>query len=341
MESLESVRAILRHRSRQDLADLLDHSNVDYDESTQYGTQLFSRLTTAEIYSPIEDYDRLRNISQANRKAILSAFLEIYPPRAYEMEINWIEFRLDSTKLKEPCLNNDSLIIEVEAQRSLMISVSTGGPRIDQVNEQYISRRNLIKKGLVNRKISDPNPYNDLWAWYGKWSSGDLPTYQSRRIYLSELYKPLIEKLQMSSTNPPNQLFEAPTGWNVIDRDMGEIRTLLEQAQTTQQFQMVGLACRELLISIAQTVYIKARHMSAVDKEPSETDAKRMLDAYIVVELKGGPNEQLRKYARASLDLANVLQHRRTATFRDAALCAEATLSVINFIAIVSGQRNP
>jgi hypothetical protein len=35
------------------------------------------------------------------------------------------------------------------------------------------------------------------------------------------------------------------------------------------------------------------------------------------------------------------LQHKRTATFRHAALCAEATVAVINLVAIVSGQRDP
>ena len=49
--------------------------------------------------------------------------------------------------------------------------------------------------------------------------------------------------------------------------------------------------------------------------EASETDAKRMLDAYLAVELGGGPNEQARKHARASLDLANQLQHRAPPRF--------------------------
>jgi hypothetical protein len=35
------------------------------------------------------------------------------------------------------------------------------------------------------------------------------------------------------------------------------------------------------------------------------------------------------------------LQHKRTADFRHAALCAEATAAVINLVAIVSGQRDP
>jgi len=66
-----------------------------------------------------------------------------------------------------------------------------------------------------------------------------------------------------------------------------------------------------------------------------------MLEAYIAAELQGGPHEESRKHARAALNLANALQHRRTATFRDAALCAEGAAAVVNTIAIVSGRRDP
>jgi len=57
--------------------------------------------------------------------------------------------------------------------------------------------------------------------------------------------------------------------------------------------------------------------------------------------LAGPNNEASRNHARAAFDLANELQHKRTANFRLAALCAEATLAVMNLIAIVSGQRDP
>jgi hypothetical protein len=65
-----------------------------------------------------------------------------------------------------------------------------------------------------------------------------------------------------------------------------------------------------------------------------------MLEAYIAVELAGGPNEYARKYLRSALDFSVMLQHKRTATFRDAAMCVEATTSVINIVAIVSGRRD-
>lgn len=61
----------------------------------------------------------------------------------------------------------------------------------------------------------------------------------------------------------------------------------------------------------------------------------------MAIELAGGANEETRKHARSALDLANVLQHRRTASFRDAALCVEASTTVVNVVAIVAGRRDP
>jgi hypothetical protein len=66
-----------------------------------------------------------------------------------------------------------------------------------------------------------------------------------------------------------------------------------------------------------------------------------MLGAYMSVDLAGAANEEARKHARAALDLAIALQHHRTATFRQAAICVEATTAVVNIIAIVAGRRDP
>jgi hypothetical protein len=82
------------------------------------------------------------------------------------------------------------------------------------------------------------------------------------------------------------------------------------------------------------------KHPTPDGMAPSSTDADRQLEAYVNVEHGGGSNETVRRHAKAALTLANALQHRRTATFRDAALCAEATTSVVNLIAIISGRRD-
>lgn len=238
-------------------------------------------------------------------------------------------------------MTDEELITEIEAQRALMVAVATGGPRIQEVDLEYRRRRSKIEQGLAERGIQDPNPHTDLWQWYGTWSSGAYPSYSSRRVYISELYDPLIDRIRRGRAKVGSDLFEEPSGWAKVDRGMDKVRERLETASTEEEFQTVGLLCREALISLAQEVYCRERHKSRDGIAPSITDAKRMLEAYIAVELQGGAQEESRKYARAALDLGNALQHCRTATFRDAALCAEATAGVLNTIAIVSGRRDP
>lgn len=226
----------------------------------------------------------------------------------------------------------------VEELRDVMIAVATGGPKINEVERDYKSLRQSVRVKLSRTGIDDPNPYRDLWKWYGKWSSGDLPTYASRREYIRDLFGPLLDEL--SPTNTTDQVRpHKPTGWERVDRCLDSVQLRLPDANHEEDFQVIGHQCREVLISLAQAVYDADKHATEDGVEPSKTDAKRMLDAYIATELSGSSNAYARKHAKSSLDLANQLQHKRTATRREALLCAEATTSVVNLVAIVSGRR--
>lgn len=126
-----------------------------------------------------------------------------------------------------------------------------------------------------------------------------------------------------------------------MDRTLNRCRQQLANAVAEEDFQVVGLHCREILISLADVVWDAARHPTLDEVPPSEADAKRKLEAYIAVELSSGANEEVRRHARASLSLALALQHRRTAGYRDAAMCLEGTTSMVNLLAIVQGRRDP
>jgi hypothetical protein len=133
-------------------------------------------------------------------------------------------------------------------------------------------------------------------------------------------------------------IFEEPAGWQKVDRQLQEMRLRLDSAETEEQYQGVGLLCREVLISVAQEVYDPVRHPLIDDKTPSDTDAKRMLEAIFEVELRGSSNEEARAHAKAAVRLALTLQHKRLADLRTTALCAE-TWSVVNMLAIIAGRR--
>ena len=135
------------------------------------------------------------------------------------------------------------------------------------------------------------------------------------------------------------QVFDEPTGWRKVDRQLQEVRLRLDTAESEEQYQAVGLLCREVLVSVAQEVFDPASHPCEDAIDPSDTDAKRMLEAIFNAELQGGGNEEARTHAKAALRLALALQHKRTADFRMAALCAEATSSVVNMLAVLAGRR--
>ncbi len=121
------------------------------------------------------------------------------------------------------------------------------------------------------------------------------------------------------------------TGWARVDRTVSEIRNRLGAAETEEQCQSIGHLCREALISLAQAVVAEASRPEGV----SDTDANGLLAYFLETEMRGSSHEASRRYIRSVVAVANELQHRRTATRRDAHLCAEATAAAINFVAIL------
>ena len=160
----------------------------------------------------------------------------------------------------------------------------------------------------------------DGWELYRESEISGRPVYGSRRI------------------GSRIQVFPEPTGWDKVDRQMENARSSLHQAEQAEEFQTIGILCRETLISLSQTVYDAERHGSLNDKERG---VKPMLDKFFSVELKGKSSKEARALAKAAFNLANAVQHSSTADFRRAALCTEATASVINMAAILSGRRDP
>lgn len=180
-------------------------------------------------------------------------------------------------------MTDDELLSALNDLRTLMINVATGGPRINDVNGDYQRVFASVAADLARRRIDNPITFGSLWDWYARWSSGDLPTYQSRRNFISELINPLLNRIRTGRADE-----QQPTGWQRVDRCVGELRDRLAAARNEEQFQTVGLLGREALISLAQGVFDRARHPPLDNVEPGPTDAKRMLDAYIAVELGGG-----------------------------------------------------
>lgn len=92
------------------------------------------------------------------------------------------------------------LLSQIESLQSILVSVATGGSRIESAESEYqalykkvaIELERFQEKGFALR---NPNPYRSLWDWYGYYSD-TLRSYQSRRQYITDLYKELVDPIQ-------------------------------------------------------------------------------------------------------------------------------------------------
>lgn len=231
--------------------------------------------------------------------------------------------------------DKSKVLSSIAQLKNTMIAVSTGGPRIQDENDKYIACYKAVDRWLNLLRLDNPNPYKDLWEWYGRWSQGDLPSYASRRTFIPDMYAATIETIEKSDEEQDQQEY-TPTGWERVDRTVYEMKRRLVEAVNEEQFQAIGMLGREAIITIAQQVFNKDIHTTEDGVAPSETDAKRMLDAYFNYELDGQSNERIRKYAKSSLDLANHVTHDRLATVRDGSICLVAVISLANIVKIIS-----
>jgi len=234
-------------------------------------------------------------------------------------------------------ISKHELLKQIDYLKNTMISVSTGGQRIQSAEQQYKQTYNEVSQQLRKLGIENPNNYDSLWSWYGKWSS-DFPHYQERRDYINEMYKQLVAVFFDAEQTKIVDIKVDLSGWDKINRTIIEINKREKQAQSEEQFQAVGMLCRELIITLAQSVYDSEKHPNVDGIEISKTDAKRMLEAYITIVLAGNESEELRAYAKITNKLANTLTHKRTATKKEMMFCTSATLALVNFVGVLENK---
>lgn len=332
---------ILKADGKSELLELLNNSELNVEE-TGYdnwngGIYFFTVYLNVDVETFVKVRDRIEKI-----EAELLASFEIGTRHLESESISSVRIvpkaqpKIDWTKILGLTSKND-LLQDVEFLKNTMISVSTGGQRIQEINEEYKAKFNAVNKALQRLGFQNPNQFKDLWDWYGKWSS-DFSTYRERRAFIRELYSSLVETLMETEEAESISVTVDLKGWERLERSVQEIRKRQSEASKEEQFQVIGLLCRETIITLAQSVFIEEKHPILDETKVSKTDAKRMLEAYIAVELSGSSNKILRQYARSTLDLANALTHKRTATKKDASLCSIATLSLINFIGTIEGR---
>lgn len=230
----------------------------------------------------------------------------------------------------------EGLIELLDAQKQLLISVATGGQRIDDVNREYARRRKKLNAGLRARGIQPPFPYDDLWAWYGHWSS-ELGTYAARRLHISGLANQVREQLEAMAEgvqiSDPGGV-DLPT-WAALDARVEGIVNELRTARTTDDYQDVGRRCREVLIDAAKLIADPAL-VPAGQEPPQAANAKAWLNLFLVARAEGRSHAELRRFVPAAWDLAQKVTHGEIGRV-DAYAAAQATVLVVRTLQQLAG----
>ena len=342
---LSTAISLMRSRGKEDLCQLVlkaevNVQNTDYDNwnGGTYGYTVFINI-------PVKVYASLRKDEiEVAEKEIGETLNEVTKgddnnyfgvqivPRFTTSDIDWNIIGGDSGKIQ--------LKTDIENVKDLMIAVSTGGPRIQEVDARYKSLNSSIYRRCKQLNIKYNNPFAGLWDWYYKWSS-ELPTYQSRRLFINELFSPTLTAFEENGANtgiavPIVEL----NGWDRINRTVVKIKQDSVTARMEEDFQQIGLLCREIIISLAQAVFLPEVH-GAVDEEGKtigKTDANRMISNYLSYRLAGSSNQEIRTYAKNTNKLANLLTNKRDASRKDMLMAVSATIALINFIGILEDK---
>ena len=311
--------------------DFLSHNNWDGGINYYY----------LDFYLPLSEYSKLIQKKNAYEEIVYNSLQSFFSDE--HTKISGVRIKAKLAKFIDwvaiqPKENRDSVLQLINEEKDILIKAGTGIIQIrdSRENNSYKAKHQYLCNVLSKLGLSPVHNYNDLWDWYTDYNERELKSYQSRRVYLKELYSPLIHMIEDSEDNSIDLLHYEKTGWEKVDEDAQRMKEILEGAYKTQDFQSVGMYGRELLITLAQTVYRKDKHGSLDGVEISKTDSKRMLDAYVAYCLKNNNREREAKFARAAVDFSNELTHTRTAVSMDAELCYTAVLSTVHIIRVLN-----
>ena len=338
---LNTAKALIKERGHNDIFDIINNAmlsvvNTDYDgwNGGIYGYTVFLSLSI-KLYASFSS-DRITEIE----KIIVEALNEATKGD----EHNYFNVQIGPTLSKDDIdwnaiggLNGKAMLKQnIETISNIMISVATGGPQINSEEIRYRRLHSQIEQDCKKLNLTYNNSFISLWDWYGKWKA-DFPSYQERRIFIRELFAPTLAYFEDTDSYSNIDTIVELGGWERIQRTITKIKRDSSSARNEEDFQAIGLLCRDVIISLAQAVYDPFVHGETDEsgKSIGNTDAVRMIGNYVSVRLNGSHNKELRAYAKATNDMANRLTHKRSATKIDKLLTVSSTIALINFVGII------
>jgi hypothetical protein len=212
---------------------------------------------------------------------------------------------------------------------------TSGGTRVDEreIRGAIRTARSLVERLGLELKL----PFSDFGTFRSYWLREDASgSWQARRDILNDLFSDLHDQLERLEDGEIGSALVRPatsrpgTGWARVDTEVNELRRHFQAARTEQDYRNVGNDCVAVLERLSAQVYDAAVHLRDDEEEPPVANTKQRLGRFIEDSAAGPSNAEVRKVARAVIELAQAVKHQGTPTRRDAGIAADSVIQLAN-----------
>lgn len=203
----------------------------------------------------------------------------------------------------------------------------------------------LLRLGITSFNV--PFRHFDSFNKYWK-QNGGQGSWQARRNMLDQEFEPLHALLDEREAGSITSTLADPisprrlTGWPRVDEEISELRRHFESASTQQDYSNVGNDAVSVLEALSAAAYDHEKHRRPEDEsEPPVASTKDRFDRYIEASLPGKENAEMRKLARATIEMAQAVKHRRsTVTRMSAGVAADSVIVLSNLMRRIDPTQN-
>lgn len=135
--------------------------------------------------------------------------------------------------------------------------------------------------------------------------------------------------------NPENFVNGVTLGAEIapqLFRKLKGIAALIDTAKEIEDFQAIGVQCRETLIELGNHIYKPM--MAAGEDQPQASNFKRKCELFIQFYLRGSENSDYRniikKLTESTWDYANKITHSRRVTYYEVSTCVTLCISLVS-----------
>ena len=118
----------------------------------------------------------------------------------------------------------------------------------------------------------------------------------------------------------------------VLLRKLRNTADKLENAKEIEDFQAIGVQCREILIELGNAIYMPG--MEGDEEQPQKSNFKKKAELFIKFYLNDSENSDYRSYIKkiteATWDYANKITHSQNTTIYEASTCIALIISLIS-----------